>query len=84
MVNVLSGVASTDYSVVQPTADIVNGLLTTLPAYDVSLFLDGPQSGDLLSAIGDPIAADEGLAWAAALFGPWGGPGDPTSVPKFF
>lgn len=49
------------------TADIVNAALTTVPSYDVNLFLDGIQQaldGDpmgLINAIGYPVAADTAL-----------------------
>lgn len=47
------------YSTLLPTADIVNDLLTSLPAYDASLFLDNLSNP--LEAIGLPIAADLGI-----------------------
>jgi hypothetical protein len=66
--NTVSAVASDAYSTLLPTADIVNALLTTVPAYDVNLFLSGVQqaiSGDpvggLVYAFGAPIAADTAL-----------------------
>jgi hypothetical protein len=59
--NTLSAVASTDYGALLPTADIANALLTSVPAYDVSLFLDGLEAGNLLDAVGYPIAADVAL-----------------------
>jgi hypothetical protein len=57
--NALSSVASTTYGTLLPTADIANALLTSVPAYDASLFLD--NLNDPISAIGLPIAADIGL-----------------------
>lgn len=64
---IVSGLASGAYSTLLPTADLVNAFLTSVPAYDLSLFMDGMQdfAGNpigLLDAIGDPIAADLGLA----------------------
>jgi hypothetical protein len=47
------------YSTLLPTADIVNDLLTSLPAYDASLFLDNLSNP--LEAIGLPIAANLGI-----------------------
>jgi hypothetical protein len=47
------------YSTLLPTADIVNDLLTSLPAYNASLFLDNLSNP--LEAIGLPIAADLGI-----------------------
>ena len=62
------------YAALLPTADIVNAIAISLPAYDVNLVLDGLQqaiSGDpiggLISAIGLPIAADVGLVTTAGL-----------------
>ena len=49
----------TAYSTLLPTADIVNDLLTSLPAYDASLFLDNLSNP--IEAIGLPIAADLGI-----------------------
>jgi hypothetical protein len=64
----ISGAASDAYSTLLPTADIVNALLTSVPAYDVNLFLSGVQqaiSGDpvggLVYAFGAPLAADTAL-----------------------
>jgi hypothetical protein len=49
-------------------ADIVNSLVTSLPAYDLSLFTDNLSNGDLLDAIGLPIAADTGIGTLFAGF----------------
>ena len=49
----------TAYSTLLPTADIVNDLLTSLPAYDVTVFLDNLSNP--IEAIGLPIAADLGI-----------------------
>ncbi|RUP00943.1 MAG: PE-PPE domain-containing protein [Mycobacterium sp.] len=59
---------STAYSTLLPTADIATAALISLPSYDYNLFLDGmiqmfngqPVEG-LMSAIGNPIAANMGL-----------------------
>jgi hypothetical protein len=51
-----------------PTADIANALLTTLPAENVSLFLDYAAQGDYFDAIGIPLAADTALIPLAGLF----------------
>ncbi len=65
--NAVSSALASAYGTVQPTADIANALLTTIPAYDVNLFLDGisqAANGDpmgLINAVGYPIAADTGL-----------------------
>jgi hypothetical protein len=40
----------------------------TLPQYDATLFVDGLQSGNLVDAIGLPIAADIGLVPYQLLF----------------
>jgi hypothetical protein len=67
-VNDLSAAASTLYSTLLPTADIVNALVTSGPAYYLSLFTDNLATGDLTDAIGLPIAADTALNTLAAGF----------------
>ena len=73
IVNTLSGAASTAYSTLVPAANVANALLTTLPTYDLTLFLNGIQDaagGDptgLIDAVGYPIAADEALIPLAGL-----------------
>jgi PE-PPE domain/PE family len=62
IVNTLSAVVSNSYADLLPTADIANALVTTLPVYDASLFVDQLSQGNLINAIGYPIAADIGLA----------------------
>jgi len=65
---------STAYATLLPTADIVTAGLTTLPAYDLNLFLNGisqalnrePVQG-LINAIGYPIAADTALVMLGGL-----------------
>jgi hypothetical protein len=66
--NTLSGVASAAYGVLLPTADIANALFTSLPAYDAGLFVDNLATGNLLDAVGLPIAADMGVGTLAAGF----------------
>jgi hypothetical protein len=77
----VSNAAASLYAALLPTADIINSLLTTLPAYNVNLFLYGIQqalTGDviagLVNAIGLPLAADVGLVTTAGLVGAlvWG------------
>ena len=43
-------------------------LLTSLPAYDLSLFTDNLSNGDLLDALGLPIAADTAMGTLSAGF----------------
>jgi PE-PPE domain len=57
--NTISTDLQTAYSTLLPTADILNALLTSLPAYDASLFSD--NLSDPGNAIGLPIAADLGI-----------------------
>lgn len=71
----VSSTASTLYSVLLPTADILNAVVVSLPSYDVNLFLNGIQEaigGDLLGglqyALVAPIAADVGLVTLAGGF----------------
>ena len=71
LADAISGAASTGYSLLLPTADIINTVATTIPSYDVNLFLNGiaqAAGGDpvgLLNAVGDPLAADTGLLTVA-------------------
>ncbi len=58
-------IVSTDYAVVLPTADIGYSLATELPFYDSELFLSQLAQGNLITAIGYPIAADVGLGTVA-------------------
>ncbi|OBG28621.1 PE-PPE domain-containing protein [Mycobacterium sp. E3198] len=58
-------IVTTDYSVVLPTADIGYSLATELPFYDSELFLSQLGQGNLINAIGYPIAADVGLGTVA-------------------
>lgn len=64
------------YAALLPTADIINAIVISLPAYSVNLALDGVEqilSGDLIgglvNAIGLPIAANVGLVTTASLIG---------------
>jgi PE-PPE domain len=59
LTNVITSDLQTAYSTLLPTADILNALLTSLPAYDASLFLDNVSNP--VDAIGLPIAADLGI-----------------------
>ena len=61
--------ASLGYSTLLPLADIGNALLTTMPAYDVSLFVNSLKKGKILDAVGLPLAADTELLTLAAGFG---------------
>lgn len=70
----ISNSAAALYAAALPTADIVNAIVTMLPAYGINLFLSGIEqalSGDvingLVNAIGLPIAAATGLVTTAGL-----------------
>ena len=58
ILNDLAGTVAADYGTLVPIADTIDALLTSLPAYDVSMFVDQLDAGNLINAIGDPIAAD--------------------------
>ena len=69
----VSNGASSVYAALLPLADIVNAVVTVLPAYNLDLFLDGVQQmfggdilGGLVNAILMPWAADVGLLTYAA------------------
>ncbi|MGH3969648.1 MAG: PE-PPE domain-containing protein [Mycobacterium sp.] len=55
----LQDIVQTAYNTLFPTADIVNTLLTSVPAYNLELIQDNLTNP--LDAIGLPIAADVGL-----------------------
>jgi PE-PPE domain/PE family len=66
--NEISGTAANLYAALLPTADIVNAVVTVIPAYDVNLFLSGIQQaidgnvlGGLQYALVAPLAATTGL-----------------------
>ncbi len=61
IVNTLTSVASTDISIVNPAVSTALAVGVSLPNYDASLFLNNLQTGNLLAAVGDPIAADTAL-----------------------
>ncbi len=69
IINDLSSTVSADYAALLPIADTINALTTTLPAYDATLFVDELEAGNLLAAIGDPIAADVALVPFALFVG---------------
>lgn len=68
IVNAFSGSLASAYAVLLPTADIANALLTTLPTYSAQIFLSELMDGNLLDAVGLPIAATVGLGSVAAGF----------------
>jgi hypothetical protein len=68
IVNAFTAALSQAYPTLLPTADFINALTTSLPAYDASLFIDNLQSGDLLDAFGLPAAVNTGLTTLAVGF----------------
>jgi hypothetical protein len=73
--NSFTTATSSLYAAALPTADIANFLVTTLPSYDVNLFLSGIEqivggdpTGGLIYALGAPIAANTALSVLAAGF----------------
>jgi PE-PPE domain/PE family len=72
--NAFSSALATGYSVLLPTADFANAAVTSIPSYDVNLFLNGilqAVNGDpvgLVNAVGYPIAADTALFTIAGGF----------------
>jgi hypothetical protein len=67
IVNTAATVISTDYAVLLPTADTALAFVTTLPLYDSELFLSQLTQGNLINAIGYPLAADVGLSTIAGI-----------------
>ncbi|TDH50742.1 PE-PPE domain-containing protein [Mycobacterium eburneum] len=68
LVNAVSAAASAGYASLLPLADIANAMVTTLPALDVTGIVNELAAGDLLDAIGLPIAADVGILPVAGFF----------------
>jgi hypothetical protein len=68
LVNAITTASSAAYSTLLPTADIINALVTSMPAYDLSLFSANIATGDLSDAFGLPIAADTALITLAGGF----------------
>jgi hypothetical protein len=66
--NAISQVVAYPYTVLLPTADILNAAVISIPSYDVTLFLNGvlqavngqPVQG-LINAVGQPVASDVAL-----------------------
>ncbi len=67
-VNALTTASSAAYSTLLPTADIINALVTSMPAYDLSLFTANIATGDFADAFGLPLAADTALFTLAGGF----------------
>ncbi|SOJ52654.1 PE family protein PE3 [Mycobacterium simulans] len=67
IVNTAATIISTDYAVLLPAADTALAFATTLPLYDSQLFVEQLAQGNLINAIGYPIAADVGLATIAGI-----------------
>ncbi len=68
IVNTLTSAFSTAYAALLPTADVLTGVGVTVPSYDLQWFIDGIDHGDLLSAIGQPLANDIYLYTLSAGF----------------
>jgi hypothetical protein len=73
--NGISNGAANTYAVLLPTADIANALVTSIPSYDINLFLNGVQQvvngdpvGGLVYAFGAPVAADVALGMLTGGF----------------
>ncbi|MBW0015412.1 PE-PPE domain-containing protein [Mycobacterium sp.] len=73
--NAITSSAAAGYATLLPTADIANAMATSVPSYDVNLFLNGigqaisgDPTGGLIYAFGAPVAADVGLATIAGGF----------------
>jgi hypothetical protein len=68
LVNAISSAASTAYSLLLPTADIVNSLVTSLPSWETSIFTDTLSTGDVVDALGLPVAGTVAIGTLAAGF----------------
>ncbi|BDN80936.1 hypothetical protein NJB1907Z4_C11510 [Mycobacterium pseudoshottsii] len=71
--NTITEVGAASYAALLPTADIANAAITSVPSYNINLFLDGIQqvaNGDpmgFVNAVGYPLAADVALITVAGL-----------------
>lgn len=61
IVNAISSAAASAYATLLPTADLLNALLIETPAYAATVFADELAAGDIVDAIGLPIAGLFGL-----------------------
>lgn len=75
VVNGITSATSNAYAVALPTADIANAVVTSMPSYDVNLFLDGVEqvidgnvTGGLTYALGAPLAANTAILTLAGGF----------------
>jgi PE-PPE domain len=69
IVNTLTSVVSDDLAVALPLADTALAIGASLPEYDAQLFTSQLAAGNLLNAVGMPIAADLAVAPVALIFG---------------
>jgi PE-PPE domain len=69
IINTITSAISDDIAVALPIADTALAVAVSLPEYDAKLFVSQLQGGNLLGAIGDPIAADVALAPFALIVG---------------
>jgi hypothetical protein len=64
-----TSVLANDLALGKPLADTLAALAVTLPQYDVQLFTSQLAAGNVLNAVGLPIAADVGLVPVTLLVG---------------
>ncbi|MFL0180738.1 PE-PPE domain-containing protein [Mycobacterium sp. SMC-15] len=69
IITMINSTLAYDYSALLPAADAVSALFTSLPAYAANIFVDQLLVGDLLDAIGLPLAAYSGLVPFDLLLG---------------
>jgi hypothetical protein len=60
LIDAVTASLSADLGALKPLVDTALTLGITIPEYDANAFVDGLESGNLLAAIGDPIAAGIG------------------------
>jgi hypothetical protein len=69
IINDISSTLSSEYAATLPFVDAVNVLLTSLPAYDMNIFVDQLEAGNYLDAILDPMSANTALVPYDLVFG---------------
>jgi hypothetical protein len=68
IINDLTATLSADYATLLPVADGITAMLTSVPAYDLSIFEHQIEAGNLLGAVTDPLLADVDLLGTVSGF----------------
>jgi hypothetical protein len=69
IVDAISKIASYDYTSLANFGDALNNLVTSLPAYDATIFTSLVEAGDFTGAILDPMSANTALVPMDIVYG---------------